>query len=106
MPKLHSWRGAVSWIGAKKSGEMGVRGGASTALPPGFVRSKPQRRWRALKNGEFGVGDASTNCADLALAKHDTTFGQVVGREFHSDAIAGDNADKMLSHPASDVRHD
>jgi hypothetical protein len=38
MPKLHSWRGADSWIGAEKSGEMGLRDGATTAKLPGLKR--------------------------------------------------------------------
>ena len=44
--------------------------------------------------------------AILALAKHDSTFGQVVRRELHADAVARDDADKMLPHPAGNMRHD
>ena len=42
---------------------------------------------------------------DLAFAKHDATFGQVVGGEFHADAVAGDDADEVLAHPARDMCH-
>ena len=42
----------------------------------------------------------------LPLAKYDSTLGQVVRREFHADAIARDDADEVLPHPAGNVRHD
>src|SRR4051794_19330837 len=42
-------------------------------------------------------------CRKLAFPVNDSTFGQIVGREFHTDAVARDDADKVLAHPTGDV---
>jgi hypothetical protein len=39
----------------------------------------------------------------LPLAEGDTALGQIVGREFDPDFVAGDNANKVFAHPARDV---
>lgn len=43
--------------------------------------------------------------AGLALAEDDPALGQIVGRELHADAVARDDADEVLAHPAGDVGH-
>lgn len=60
MPKLHSWRGADSWIGAEKSGEMRIRGGAPAALTSRFIGTRICTQqlgaWpEGVKNGVIGV---------------------------------------------------
>jgi hypothetical protein len=42
----------------------------------------------------------------LSFAVNDPALGQIVGRKLDANAIAGDDADKMLAHPARDMGHD
>ncbi len=40
----------------------------------------------------------------LAFAVNDPAFGQIVGRQLHSDLVTRDNSNEVFSHPASDMR--
>jgi hypothetical protein len=42
----------------------------------------------------------------LFIAVHDATTGQIVWAELNRDAVAGEDADKILPHAAGDVRED
>ena len=41
-----------------------------------------------------------------ALSEDDAALGEVVGRELHLDAVAGENADEVLAHFAADKAED
>ena len=43
---------------------------------------------------------------ELALAVDNSTLGQIVGREFYADVVAGYNPDKVFPHAAGNVGHD
>ena len=82
MPVFHSCANRVSWKLARKNGRDSRCGATST-----------RRQHDARRRSEW----ATKQRGRLALAKHDPTFGQVVGREFHADAVAGDDADESAS---------
>lgn len=42
----------------------------------------------------------------LTFSVSDSTFGQIVWRQFDTNFVTGNDPDKVLAHPASDVRHD
>ena len=58
-------------------------------------------------SGVTGEENWQGNAAGLPVAKGDAPFGQVVGREFHGDAVAGKHADAVAAQTAGEVReHD
>ena len=52
------------------------------------------------------IGAKLNRATGLPLAESDTTLGQVVGREFDTDLVAGHDTDEILPHPAGNVGND
>ena len=60
---------------------------------------------RSFQLGRYPRHPRDRCCRKLAFPVNDPAFCQIVRREFNSDAIPGNNADKVLPHPTGDVGH-
>ncbi len=59
----------------------------------------PQHGWTCWPNRR----DARDGRQRLPFAVRNAAFGQIVGREFHADAVARYNTDEVLAHPTRNV---